>query len=84
MIIVLIGDDHRIVREGLKQVLADAPDMCVLAEAQTGPEVLERVQVLVLHGVVPIGTNCGVCRRRASSWPDPCIGNSIQLQKVTP
>jgi DNA-binding NarL/FixJ family response regulator len=24
---VLLGDDHRIVREGLKQVLADAPDM---------------------------------------------------------
>jgi len=24
---VLIGDDHRIVREGLKQILADAPDV---------------------------------------------------------
>ncbi|OYU71954.1 MAG: DNA-binding response regulator, partial [Burkholderiales bacterium PBB5] len=43
---VLIGDDHRIVREGLKQVLADAPDVHVLAEAQTGPEVLERVHAL--------------------------------------
>ena len=37
MIRVLLGDDHRIVREGLKQVLADAPDITVLAEAQTGP-----------------------------------------------
>lgn len=46
MIKVLIGDDHRIVREGLKQVLADAPDVGVLAEAQTGPEVLARVQAL--------------------------------------
>lgn len=46
MIKVLIGDDHRIVREGLKQVLADAPDVGVLAEAQTGPEVLERVHAL--------------------------------------
>jgi two-component system, NarL family, invasion response regulator UvrY len=43
---VLIGDDHRIVREGLKQVLADAPDVVVVAEAPTGPEVLERVQAL--------------------------------------
>jgi DNA-binding NarL/FixJ family response regulator len=43
---VLIGDDHRIVREGLKQVLADAPDVVVVAEATTGPEVLERVQAL--------------------------------------
>ena len=43
---VLLGDDHRIVREGLKQVLADAPDIAVLAEAQTGPEVLARVEAL--------------------------------------
>jgi DNA-binding NarL/FixJ family response regulator len=43
---VLIGDDHRIVREGLKQVLADAPDVQVVAEAQTGPEVLQQVSDL--------------------------------------
>ena len=30
---VLLGDDHRIVREGLKQVLADAPEVQVVAEA---------------------------------------------------
>lgn len=46
MIKVLIGDDHRIVREGLKQVLADAPDVSVLAEASSGPEVLAQVQAL--------------------------------------
>ncbi|MBL8388264.1 MAG: response regulator transcription factor [Hydrogenophaga sp.] len=43
---VLIGDDHRIVREGLKQVLADAPDVQVVAEAQTGLEVLQQVSDL--------------------------------------
>ena len=43
---VLIGDDHRIVREGLKQILADAPDVQVVAEAQTGDEVLARVRAL--------------------------------------
>jgi two-component system, NarL family, invasion response regulator UvrY len=43
---VLIGDDHRIVREGLKQILADAPDVRVVAEAQTGPEVLAQVAAL--------------------------------------
>jgi two-component system, NarL family, invasion response regulator UvrY len=46
MIKVLIGDDHRIVREGLKQVLADAPDVCVVAEAPTGGDVLAQVQAL--------------------------------------
>jgi two-component system invasion response regulator UvrY len=43
---VLIGDDHRIVRAGIKQVLADAPDLLVVAEASTGPEVLSEVQRL--------------------------------------
>jgi DNA-binding NarL/FixJ family response regulator len=41
---VLIGDDHRIVREGLKQVLAEAEDIAVTAEATTGDEVLARVR----------------------------------------
>ena len=47
MIRVLIGDDHRIVREGIKQMLAEAQDVCVLAEAQSGPEVLDQV---AMHG----------------------------------
>jgi len=46
MIKILIGDDHRIVREGLKQVLADAPDVSVLAEAASGAEVLAQVAAL--------------------------------------
>jgi len=46
MIRILIGDDHRIVREGLKQVLADAPDVSVLAEAQSGSQVLAQVDAL--------------------------------------
>ena len=47
---VLIGDDHRIVREGLKQVLGDpangAPEIAVVAEATQGSEVLEQVTAL--------------------------------------
>lgn len=46
MIRLLLGDDHRIVREGLKQILADAPDLCVVREAQSGTEVLEQVRQL--------------------------------------
>ena len=37
---VLICDDHRIVRQGIKQVLADAPEICVIAEASDGQEAL--------------------------------------------
>lgn len=46
MIRLLLGDDHRIVREGLKQILADAPDLCVVREAPSGADVLEQVRQL--------------------------------------
>ena len=40
---VLIVDDHAVVREGLKQILADAPDMVVVGEAAKGDEALEKI-----------------------------------------
>ena len=43
---VLLGDDHKIVREGLKMVLADDPLLQVVAEADSGHAVLDTVQVL--------------------------------------
>jgi DNA-binding NarL/FixJ family response regulator len=43
---LLLGDDHKIVREGLKMVLADDPAVQVVAEADTGPAVLDAVQNL--------------------------------------
>ncbi|MFN7857058.1 MAG: response regulator [Acidovorax sp.] len=47
---VLLGDDHRIVREGLKQVLADPangpPEIVVAGEATQGHEVLSQVAQL--------------------------------------
>ena len=43
---VLLGDDHKIVREGLKMVLADDAGLLVVAEADTGPGVLDMVQAL--------------------------------------
>lgn len=49
---VLISDDHRIVREGLKQVLAEAEDIAVVAEATTGDEALDRVRTLCARGAL--------------------------------
>ena len=43
---VLLGDDHKIVREGLKMVLADDTAVQVVAEADTGSAVLDAVQTL--------------------------------------
>ncbi|MDY6973219.1 MAG: response regulator transcription factor [Thermodesulfobacteriota bacterium] len=43
MIKLFIADDHTIVREGLKQIVADTPDIIVADEASSGYEVLDKV-----------------------------------------
>ena len=44
MINILIVDDHHIVRNGLKQIVADLPDMKVVAECSYGYEVFSRLK----------------------------------------
>src|SRR5690606_27194360 len=44
MIRLIIADDHQIVREGLRRLVAEQPDILVVAEASTGNEVLDLVQ----------------------------------------
>lgn len=46
MIRVVLADDHTIVRDGLKQILAGAADFDVVAEARDGHEVMTRVRGL--------------------------------------
>lgn len=43
MIRVLAVDDHQIVREGVKRLLAESPDIRVIAEARSGAEALARL-----------------------------------------
>jgi two-component system invasion response regulator UvrY len=75
---ILIGDDHRIVREGLKQVLADAPEIEVVAEAETGPNILQRVAELggpdgldavLLDIALPDRDGLDVLQALKKSWP---------------
>jgi two-component system, NarL family, invasion response regulator UvrY len=79
---VLLGDDHRIVREGLKQVLGDAangaPEIVVVAEAQTGPEVLDAVaahggaqglDVVLLDIALPERDGLDVLQALRARWP---------------
>jgi two-component system invasion response regulator UvrY len=58
MIKVLIADDHPIVRQGLRQILSEIPDMMVAGEAVNGQEALDQVRaggwdVLVLDITMP-------------------------------
>ncbi|MEW6291949.1 MAG: response regulator transcription factor [Pseudomonadota bacterium] len=41
---VLVADDHAIIRDGLKKILADTDDMVVAGEATNGVETLEQVR----------------------------------------
>jgi len=43
MVNIIIVDDHPIVRQGLKQVLSEEPDMAMFGEAQNSQEVLELI-----------------------------------------
>ena len=40
---ILIADDHTIVRKGIKQILAEIPEVTVTDEARNGQEVLQNV-----------------------------------------
>lgn len=58
MIRVLICDDHLIVRQGIRQILADASDIEIVGEAANGPDALARlrndpIDVLLLDIAMP-------------------------------
>ncbi len=44
MLRIIIADDHPIVRAGLKQIMAEAADLVVAAEANNGRELLSQVR----------------------------------------
>jgi two-component system, NarL family, invasion response regulator UvrY len=55
---VVLADDHAIIRDGLKQILADTDDLLVVGEAANGLELMQKVResdfdVLVLDISMP-------------------------------
>ena len=44
MLKILAVDDHTIVREGLKQILSEVPDMIMAGEASNGPQALQQIR----------------------------------------
>lgn len=41
---ILVADDHRVVRDGLREMLRGEKDMSIVAEAASGPEALHEAQ----------------------------------------
>lgn len=74
MIRVLICDDHVIVRQGLRQLLSEAGDVEVSAEAADGPAALQRlrqggIDVLLLDIALPGRDGLDVLRQVREEWP---------------
>jgi len=49
---ILIADDHAVVRQGLQHILSKTPDLVVIAEAETGHQVLQKIQMTEIDVVV--------------------------------
>jgi two-component system invasion response regulator UvrY len=74
MIQVLICDDHQIVRQGIKQILADAPDIALAGESANGPEALARVReggidVVLLDIAMPLRDGLDVLKQLRNEFP---------------
>jgi DNA-binding NarL/FixJ family response regulator len=71
---VVVTDDHRVVREGLRYMLSDAPDVDVVGEAESGEELLalvssEVVDVVLLDVRMPGMSGLDVLERLAEDAP---------------
>ena len=78
MIRVLVCDDHFIVRQGIKQVLADATDITLAAEAENGPDAVrlvreaaavEPIDVVLMDIAMPQRDGLDVLRQLKSEFP---------------
>ena len=49
---VLIADDNALVRDGLRRVIGDQPDMVVVGEASNGPDAVAAARRLAPHIVL--------------------------------
>ena len=74
MIKVLICDDHVIVRQGIKQILADAGDIVLAGEAGSGPEAMAQVRaappdVVLLDIAMPQRDGLDVLKALKTEFP---------------
>jgi DNA-binding NarL/FixJ family response regulator len=87
MVKVLIADDHPIVRQGLRQILSETPDMVVAGEAVNGREALAQVRaggwdVLVLDITMPDRSGFDILKELKHEQPDlPVLVLSIHAEE---
>ena len=74
MIRVLVCDDHRIVRQGIQQMLADAGGLALAGEAANGPDAIARVReggidVVLLDIAMPQRDGLDVLKQLKGEFP---------------
>ena len=72
---VLVADDHSVVREGLRHVLAGVPELTVVGEAGTGPDAMAlaataRPDVVLLDLTMPGAGGLEVLRHLRTTLPE--------------
>ena len=72
---VLVADDHSVVREGLRHVLAGVPELTVVGEAGTGPDAMTlaataRPDVVLLDLTMPGAGGLEVLRHLRATLPE--------------
>ncbi len=75
---ILMVDDHRVVRQGVRSLLELEPDFRIVAEAGTGGEALEligrlRPDIVLLDLKLPDMNGTEVCQRATGMYPDIAI-----------
>jgi two-component system invasion response regulator UvrY len=75
---VFIADDHAIVREGLKQILAESPDIIVAGEAENGLDAIKlfrraRCHVMLLDISMPDKNGIDVLKQVRKEHPDMAV-----------
>ncbi|MEW6406400.1 MAG: response regulator transcription factor [Chloroflexota bacterium] len=75
---ILIVDDHRVVRQGIRSLLELEPDFKIVAEAGTGAEALNlidqlRPDMVLLDLKLSDISGAEVCRRATALYPDIAI-----------
>lgn len=72
---VVMADDHAVVREGVKMILAREPDIEIVGEASNGREALEiiretRPAVVIMDISMPEMGGIEATRRAKEAWPE--------------
>ena len=75
---VFIADDHAIVREGLKQILAESPDMIVAGEAENGLDAIKlfrksKCHVMLLDISMPDRSGIDVLKQVKKEAPEIAV-----------